>query len=279
MTKTAFSILFSLLILVSGCGKDKVSTPDNLAKEDLMNLRYGTHASQTMDVYLPADRGSQTGTVVFVHGGFWIGGDKAELADITRQFRDKGYATASINYRLANTAENNVHPAQVNDLKDAIAFIQQQAAGWKISGDHVAVAGASAGGHIALLYTYAYDSENTVATVISLAGPTNLANMQNASPQQAQVVQWFLGTGASASPYQQASPISHVNAATKPTLLLHGKLDVIVPYQQSTELKAKLDQSGVKNKLITYDNLGHESNLNAVPGLVAEIDGWLREVM
>jgi dipeptidyl aminopeptidase/acylaminoacyl peptidase len=101
--------------------------------------------------------------------------------------------------------------------------------------------------------------------------------MQNASPQQAQVVKWFLGASAQSNPsiYQQASPISHVNANSKPTLLFHGKLDAVVPYAQSVSLKAKLDQFNVKNKLITYDNLGHEADLNAVSNFVAELESWL----
>ena len=279
MARAAFPVLFLLLILFTGCKKDPVSTAGNIEKEDLTNVRYGLHASQTMDVYLPADRSSATKTIIFVHGGFWIGGDKDELAGIAKQFRDKGYAAVSVNYRLANTAESNVHPAQVTDLGNAIAQIQDMAGEWKISADQLSLAGASAGGHIALLYAYAYDTGNHIKTVISLAGPTNLANMQNASPQQAQVVRWFLGAnaGTPASVYQQASPLSHVSATTRPTLLLHGKLDAIVPYQQSVELKARLDQFGVKNKLVTYENLGHEADLNSVPGLVAEIDNWLRE--
>jgi acetyl esterase/lipase len=278
MAKATIPVLFFLLIFFTGCKKDPVNTVENLAKEDRTDLRYGSHVSQTLDVYLPADRGVHTKTIVFVHGGFWIGGDKEELADIAKQFRDRGYAAISINYRLANTAENHIHPAQVNDLGDAITFIQGKADEWDISGDKLALAGASAGGHIALLYSYAYDTGNDVETVISLAGPTNLANMQNASPQQAQVVRWFLGADASTSAavYQQASPVNHVAATSKPTLLLHGRQDVIVPYQQSVELKAKLDQFGIKNELVTYENLGHESDLNAVPGLIETIEEWLK---
>ena len=277
MVKTTFSILAFLLIFSTGCKKDPEEKAGNLAKEDLTDVRYGAHASQTMDVYLPNNRSNQTKTIIFVHGGFWIGGDKAELTNFAKQFRDKGYTAISINYRLANTAENHSHPAQVNDLGDAIAFIRDHSDEWQTSGDALALVGASAGGHIALLYTYAYDTGNHIKTVISLAGPTNLTNMQNASPQQAQVVRWFLGADAGTPPnvFQQASPISHVSAATKATLLLHGKLDVIVPYQQSVELKARLDQFGVKNKLVTYDNLGHEADLNAVPGLVTEMEEWL----
>lgn len=277
MRRVSFSSILLVFILIAGCKKESSIQPGNLKSADLVELKYGSHVNQSMDVYLPANRTAQTKTVIFIHGGFWVGGDKTEMSDLAKNFRDKGYATASMNYRLSHTSENFNHPAQVSDLAKAIEFMESKAREWNISSGGLALVGASAGGHLALLYTYAYDTGNRVNTVISLAGPTNLLNMENASPQQAQVLHWFLGTDPQTSPavYQQASPVSHVKSGSKPTLLVHGKLDLIVPYQQALDLKTKLDQFGVKNKLVTYDNIGHEVNLNLVPGLLAECENWL----
>lgn len=268
----------AICLLLAGCGEDSINIT-TAERSDLLELKYGNHSAQAIDVYLPENRNSQTKTIIFIHGGFWFSGDKAEMSAMARQFRDKGYATASVNYRLTGTAENNTHPAQVSDIGDAIEFIQTRAAEWKISADEVALIGTSAGGHLALLYTYAYNSRGDVKTVISLAGPTNLVNMPNASIQQKLVVRGFLGDAAENIPavYQQASPISHVSSTSKPTLLLHGKLDVVVPYQQSLDLKTKLDQFGVRNKLVTYENLGHDAGFDEIPGLVIECQNWLAE--
>ena len=278
MIKITVKYLIFVCLLLAGCKKDPVDVTMT-GRSDLSDLKYGSHSAQTVDVYLPENRNSQTKAIIFIHGGFWFGGDKAEMSSMARQFRDKGYATASVNYRLSRTTENNIHPAQVSDLGDAIEFIQSKAAEWKISADELALVGASAGGHIALLYTYAYNTGGEVKTVVSLAGPTNLINMQNASNQQKLVVSWFLGDIAENIPtvYQQASPVSHVSSTSKPTLLLHGKLDIIVPYEQSLELKTRLDQFGVKNKLVTYENVGHDAGFNEVPGLVTECENWLAE--
>ena len=269
--------VLALFIFFAGCKKDSTDKPDGLKFDDLTNLKYGDHASQSLDIYLPENRSGKTKMIVFVHGGFWIGGDKAEFTELAKSFRDKGYASASINYRLLNTAENNIHPAQINDLAKALSFLQSKTEEWSISKSEVALIGASAGGHIALLYTYAYDTGNNVKTVVSLAGPTDLSDLRNASPQQSLVLQSFLGASPQTNPaiYRQASPITHVSAGSKPTLLFHGKLDVVVPYQQSVNLKAKLDQFSVKNKLVLYDNLGHEVNLNAIPGFIVELESWL----
>jgi acetyl esterase/lipase len=279
MARLTISSFLLVFILIAGCKKETPVLTSNLKSTDLVDLKYGSHISQSLDVYLPANRTAQTKTVIFIHGGFWVGGDKAEMSVLAKNFRDKGYATAAINYRLSHTSENFIHPAQVSDLAKAIEFIDSKAKEWNMSSGSLALVGASAGGHIALLYTYAYDPGNRVSTVISLAGPTNLLNMENASLQQAQVLHWFLGTDPQTSPavYQQASPVSHVKSGSKPTLLLHGKLDLIVPYQQAIDLKTKLDQFGVKNKRVTYDNMGHQADLNLVPGFLAECENWLSE--
>ena len=279
MIKLAIPGIFVLFLLLSGCKKDSINNEDDLKSAELTDLKYGDHLSQTLDVYLPQNRTSQTRVIILIHGGFWLAGDKSEMTGLAKQFRDEGYASAAINYRLSHTAENNIHPAQVNDLDKAIEFVRNKSVEWNISTDHLALIGTSAGGHIALLYTYAYDTRNRVRTVISLAGPTDLVNIQNAGSEQAQVLKWFLGTDAEASPgvYLQASPVSHVKTGSKPTLLLHGKLDALVPYDQSLILKSKLDEFAVKNKLVTYENLGHAGDLNAVPNLFAECESWLAE--
>jgi acetyl esterase/lipase len=279
MVKTSIHAFLIFLMLFTGCKKESAVKVSNLKSTDLREVKYGSHISQSADVYLPANRNAQTKTIIFIHGGFWLGGDKAEMSELAKSFRDKGYAAIAINYRLSHTSENFIHPAQVKDVEKALELIESKADEWQISSNDIALVGASAGGHLALLYTYAYDTGNRVKTVISLAGPTNLSNMENASPQQAQILYWFLGTDAQSSPavYQQASPVSYVNSGTKPTLLIHGKQDMIVPYQQALDLKTKLDQFGVKNKLIAYDNLGHEADLNLVPGLLAECGSWLAE--
>lgn len=280
MIKLTIHTLFVLFLILTGCKKDQLNEQGGLTSAEVLDLKYGDHPSQTLDIYLPQNRNSQIKTIILVHGGFWLAGDKSEMTAIAKQFRDKGYASAAINYRLTRTSENNIHPAQVNDLGKAIEFIRSKSAEWDIAADDLALVGTSAGGHIALLYAYAHDANNRVKTVIALAGPTDLVSIENASPQQEQILRWFLGSDIKSSPfiYQQASPLFHVNAGSKPTLLLHGKLDELVPYDQSVKLKIKLDEFGVKNRLVTYENLGHAGSLAVVPDLFSECETWLAEI-
>ncbi len=271
---------FILLAIVSfGCRKAVEEEPQSLKAEDYLNISYGTNLQNNLDLYLPEIRDSSTPLIILVHGGSWVGGDKSMFTDMAKYLRDKGFATASINYRLTNTAENNIHPAQVNDIAEAIGFISSKANEWQISSGHIALLGASAGAHLSLLYTYAYNGDNKVKTVIAMAAPSDFTAIGNISSAQSEWVEWLIGSSfqANQAAYVQASPITHISGNSKPTLLFHGKLDEVVPYQQSLDLKTKLGQFNVANKLVLYNDTGHEVlNLNYIPSFLIECENWLK---
>lgn len=277
--KSVVSGLLFLFIISGGCKKGSNPPEAALTAQDLLNVSYSTHVRNSLDIYLPAQRDLNTPVVLLIHGGSWLGGDKSAFTDLAKYWRDKGYAAATMNYRYTNTPENNIHPAQVNDIAKAIEFVVSKSGDWKISSNKFALQGASAGAHLALLYTYKYDTNNKVKTVISMAGPTDLTATGGVGPAQAQVVQWLIGTAFQANPsaYAEASPITHVTAASKPTLLFHGKLDQVVPYQQSVDLKNRLAQFGTIHKLVSYEDTGHEViNVNYMASFLAECDAWFK---
>ena len=277
--KSVLSVIALLLVLNVGCKKDTLQSEIPLKSEDYQNISYGTNSRNTIDVYLPEIRNSNTPVILLVHGGSWFEGDKSAFTDLAKYWRDKGYAAATMNYRLTRTAENNIHPAQVNDIAKAIEFIGSRSRNWHISEDKFALQGASAGAHLSLLYTYKYNSNNKVKAVISMAGPTDFKNIQLGSPLQVQVVQSLIGSSIQSDPlaYAQASPITHVNASSKPTLMFHGKRDVVVPFQQSLDLSNRLKEFNSINKLVLYEDTGHEViNLNNTVSFLMDCEAWFK---
>jgi len=275
--RSATLILF-ITLLVGSCSKSSTEEEAPLTALETLNISYGDNSANVLDLYLPANRTNNTKTIILIHGGFWAQGDKQELTAYARLLQSQGFAVANINYRLTGTAAN-IHPAQVTDIKKVIDFIAAKASDWRIAPDKIGLVGASAGAHLSLLYTYAYNTDDKVKTVVSIAGPTDLTDSRNISEIQRQAVGLLIGSTIEANPtaYSQASPITHIKASTKPTLMIHGKQDNVVPYQQSVDCKNKLDQFNVPNKLISYDNLGHENIINQQNSLVVlqEIIAWL----
>ncbi len=269
--------LLLLSLVVIACQKETADMPGSgsLPASNILNVAYGTDVAQKMDIYLPAGRTSTTTKVmVLIHGGAWATGDKTDFASFvdSLQRRLPGYAIFNINYRLS-TGTSNSFPAQENDTKAAIEFIYAKRDEYKIS-DKFVLLGASAGGHLALLQGYKYNSPVKVKAIVSFFGPTDMTDLYNnpASPFiPAATIAQIVGATPTSNPalYQQSSPINFVTAQSPPTILLHGGLDPLVSPSQAVALDAKLQLAGVIHQYVFYpteahgwvgDNLVHSFN-------------------
>lgn len=254
------SIVFLSGMVFTSCHKTGDS---ELAESNMMNIKYGANAAQSVDVYLPAGRTSEkTNTIIFIHGGSWNAGDKSDfnpdITSIRSQLND--YAIFNINYRLAGPQAR--FPAQMEDIQSAIDFIKSKAGEYNINAEKIALIGASAGAHLALLHAYKHNTSGSVKAVIDLFGPSDLVTLYNNHPVPAAsqpVLQNLLGTTPTANPtlYAEASPINFVTAQSPATLILHGDADMIVPIAQSTTLRTRLQQAGAKVEMHTYLGEGH----------------------
>jgi dipeptidyl aminopeptidase/acylaminoacyl peptidase len=277
----AFIAIFFIAGIVS-CKKSDNKEP--LKAQDEIDLSYGLHEQHKLDVYLPAGRSDTTQTIILLHGEGWSAGDKDTLTEIAIYYRDKGFAVVNMNYRLTNTPEDNTHPAQELDIADAVNFVASKAIDWHISANKFGIAGVSAGAHLALLYTYAFNADGRIKTVVSLAGPTNFTDTENIGLSQAAAVQALIGedfNDDNLSYYIQASPLAKASPLSKPTLIFHGDYDNIVPIKQSVDLHNALKAHGLKdddNELVYLHAVGHEiltaSNKKEV---LDKIENWFRK--
>ena len=105
------------------------------------------HARQKLDVAFSKD-GPPRPLLVWIHGGAFSGGDKAENEQIWGDLMDHGFAVATINYRLSGDAK---WPAQITDCKGALRFLRAHAKEYNIDPVRIGVWGSSAGGHLAAL--------------------------------------------------------------------------------------------------------------------------------
>jgi acetyl esterase/lipase len=255
-------LYFLLLSLAVISCKKKDNIPA-LAEQNMMNVSYGTDAAQNMDVYLPAGRTpAATKVIVLIHGGAWSSGDKTDFTPYvdTLKRRLPGYAIFNINYRLAAIGSNNF-PAQEMDVKAAIEFIAGKTNEYNISQKFVLL-GASAGGHLALLQGYKYNSPIQVKAIVDFFGPTDMTDLYNnpASPFiPSSTIAMIVGATPTTNPtlYQQSSPINYVTAQSAPTIILQGGVDPLVSPSQSVTLNTKLQTMGVVHQYVFYPSEGH----------------------
>jgi acetyl esterase/lipase len=220
--------------------------------------------------------------IVYIHGGSWVQGDKSEFpkALIEELVGKRKYALAAINYRLVKEGKN-IFPAQIEDIQNALAFIDANAAEYRYNGKSFALIGASAGAHLALLYAYGYDSLKQVKTVVDIFGPTDLSDekVRNPGLESNDIITNYLGTpDISAKIVKQASPYFQLTRETGvPTVLFHGTADELVHPDQSEKLYKKLQQLGIPAKLKLYPGEKHELRPPVAADVFAEMIGWLEQ--
>lgn len=255
----SLSILLGVCVLFACKKNDSNLSTDK--KHTLRNLSYGEHRRHVLDMTLPKNRDSNTPVVIFIHGGAWVIGDKSVFATEIQNFADNGIACATMNYRYASKLTGIHHPELPYDIKNAVAFIASNAEKWQIASNRFGLVGHSAGGHLSLITSYAFN-DGKIKACASWAGPLDFVdNEQLAISNATDVFETYMGhkleTVADTLAYKNASPYWRVSTGAVPTLLIHGTDDDGIPYQNALKMQAKLDNLNIVNEFLTFDNTGH----------------------
>ncbi len=176
-----------------------------------------------LDVYQLADREKtdRRPALVWMHGGGFAGGarDNPDEVKLMKEAAGRGYVAVSISYQLTRKGKSfscdaprsekmaTLHTA-AGDLWDAIAYVHDRAADWRINTDQLIVGGSSAGAETALIALYMrdwlYEGPHKYDTIKPLAA--------------------FTLAGALVD-------VRYLNAANAiPAVLFHGAKDNLVPY-------------------------------------------------
>jgi acetyl esterase/lipase len=141
-----------------------------------------------LDLHLP-EKVEGAPLLIWVHGGAWRGGSKSRMP--LGALVEDGWAIASVDYRLTPVAR---FPAQVHDIKAALRFLRARGGDYGFDTGKIAIAGNSAGGHLAALVgttnghqdlegsvgAYSGESSDVQATV-SFYGASNLTTILDQS--------------------------------------------------------------------------------------------------
>lgn len=226
------------------------SATDGLRIPAYLTLPNGRHAAALPLVVLP-------------HGGP-ASRDSAEFDWWAQALAAGGYAVLQPNYR-GSTVSNAMLASgfgewgrkMQTDLSDGVRFL---AAEGIVDPTRVCIVGASYGGYAALAGVTLQNGLYRCA--VSVGGVTNLGRFVHRSGGRENATQrwWrrFIGARGQDDPILDAlSPLVQANVASAPVLLIHGRDDTVVPYEQSATMAEALEQAGRPVSLVALDGEDH----------------------
>jgi acetyl esterase len=245
----AVPLLVVLMLSVAPAGRADATKPASVLVD--ADVSYGPNPAQRVDVFVPSRSTANGATIVLIHGGGWVGGDKSDLEPEARRLARLGYVVASLNYRLA---PRHPFPAAIRDTAAAVDWLMAptRAARFGIDRRRIGVVGYSAGGQLAAMLA---TTDQRLAATVSLSGVYDFSTYDEAAT--------FLGCDPLACPLRAraASPIQHVQRETRPLLLVSSQDDPIVSAGQLTEMDAALDQVDAPHVSVVVPGDGHATTL------------------
>ncbi len=214
-------------------------------------LAYGSDPRQQIDLYQPKGHVGPRPVLVFVHGGAWTAGERADYGFVGKSFAQAGFLTAIISYRLA---PQSIYPAFVEDSADAIGWVGRHAGDYQGDPQRLVVMGHSAGAFNAVaavddprFWRRTGLSAHQVKAVIGLAGPYSYDPRNDGTR-----VAFPPGAGPDA-----LMPDRFVRPDAPPHLLMTGGLDVRVQAGNTTRMAAALQRQGVPVTVIEVPRASH----------------------
>jgi len=273
-----------------------INLPTPVGVRIFANLAYVDHGGprQKLDLYIPFPVSAQpVPLIVYLHGGGWQKGSKADGRAFAFRMVAQGYAVACVGYRLSSDAQ---FPAQLEDCKAAVRWLRDNAVRYRLDGGHVGAMGVSAGGYLAALLgaagaTHLFDSgdhlgqSSSVQAVCDFFGPIDLLRLYETADEmqtpQADEVAKLLGGDPRVLREQAtaANPVTYLEGDAPPFLLVHGTNDTVVPPEQSRLLYDTLVKRRIPVHLHLIHEAGHTGPAFVAPEINAMVDDFFTDAL
>ncbi|HEX2583750.1 MAG TPA: alpha/beta hydrolase [Steroidobacteraceae bacterium] len=222
------------------------------------NVSYGEKSRNKLDVYRPEGIDHSVPIVIFIHGGGWDSGDKAQYKFVGAALAEQGYVAVLPNYSLYPQVK---FPAFLDDAARAIVWVHSHAA--ELNGDvnQIYLVGHSAGAHIAVMLAlneaylqHAGGDAHWLKGVVGLAGPYDFL------PFTYPYMNDLFGPP---DRFAESQPINYVRPDAPPLLLMHGLRDHTVAPTNTRQLHDAMARLGVNVPVEYFPDATHADLLAA----------------
>ncbi len=239
-----------------------------------------------LDVYRSSLAADQRPALLYLHGGGWVVGDKANQGrPLCNHLASLGWVCLNANYRLSPAA---TYPDPVVDAKAAIAWLRDHADGYGVDPSFVAIAGGSAGAHIAAMAALTpgdrslqpgfEDADASLQAVVTFYGAYDLTNRngsQNPEFATRMIGPYVIKAFPDTEPerFSAASPLDHVQQVTMPWLVVQGGADTLTPPADAREFAIALEQhSDSFVGYVEFPGAQHAFDLYYSPRAIAAVE-------
>jgi acetyl esterase/lipase len=238
--------------------------PTEMTVEAIRDISYVPNGNryQKLDIYLPGGAGPHP-TLLAIHGG---GSDKLELSRVGRYFAERGYAFVSINHRIM---PQDIHPAPSEDAFCALAWIFANRDAYGFDPERAVALGHSSGGTLAAFLAtvddpkpflegcpHPFPESDWLQGAVAFTGVFDYASTSGSLKDY---FAEYLGQSLDQAPeiWSTASPITWVDGADPPFLLIHGKADRNIDPSHSQAFAQALEEAGIMVELVLVPDADH----------------------
>lgn len=228
-----------------------------------------------LDVFYPNGTTKAQTTVVWVHGGGWVSGNKDQIDNYMKIFAGRGFTTVSVNYSIAPEKQ---YPTPIVQANEALKYLEQNADRLHIDKTQLFLAGDSAGSQIVaqlatIMTSPGYAQEIGIQPSVAASNlkgvllncgayDLTLPNYKGPFGGFLRTVLWAYSGKKNFLDDPKLKPASVVNYVTAdfpPTFITAGNVDPLLA--QSTEFAKKLKSLNVPTDTLFYP-ADHQPQLN-----------------
>jgi acetyl esterase/lipase len=250
-----------------------------------------------LDLYRPTDEKTPRQTLIFIHGGGWLGGYTKEMFQLFfLPFLRLKWVVVNVDYRPSSIS---LAPAAVEDCLCAMRWVLRNSKKYNMDTTQIVIMGNSAGGHLALTTGLIPPSTSGLggpctpddlgdqsaiisvkpAAIVNWYGITDVTRLLDGKDRQSYAGMWLGNQPDRIAISRSVSPLTYIHPGAPPIITIHGDRDDTVPYSQAARLHDALEKAGVPNKLITVLGGGHgDFDLRTTTDAYVEIFEFLRKV-
>lgn len=218
-----------------------------------------------IDVFGPAPARSVRQGIVLVHGGAWRSGSKSHFYALADRLAQRGYTVFLPEFRLT---PEQPYPAGMQDIGDALLWVQRHAADYGLRAHRIAIGGASSGGQMASLLAYRGVSDgrggkapppNALIDLDGVLDATSPLALQyeNAAGAQSPLAQWLGGSFEQVPDrWRDASAATHVGPDAPPTLIVSSGTPRFTAGWE--RVSSALHRHGIRTALYVYPRAPHD---------------------